>query len=59
MEPNALHPHLDEARLVGAGDGSVMLYCRSCRQCVTPVVEHLAAAALAWRLHVASHANAS
>lgn len=52
-------PRPDRAALVGAGDGSVMLYCRACRQCVSPVVRDLDDALTRWTAHGATHEAAS
>jgi hypothetical protein len=41
------------AKLIGAGDGSVMLYCAPCRACLSPSVRTLEVAGRLWAEHAA------
>jgi hypothetical protein len=48
-----LRPPVTEAdcKLIGAGDGSVMVYCQPCRACLCPRATTLNAAAGFWEEH--------
>lgn len=54
QEERRLAPPASEAdcRLIGAGDGSVMVYCQPCHSCLAPNVATLNAAAGIWEEHL-------
>lgn len=46
-----------DCKLIGAGDGSVMVYCQPCRSCLCPRATTLNAALGFWEEHATSEAH--